>query len=101
MADHRPSNPIERACFDALQAEGLRVLRRGWPDLIAFDCHGGIVAVEAKRDGQGLRHEQAEILSELAGIGVRCFVYTPSSQFEPYGQKRSRSAPPQFSHVPA
>ena len=78
MADIRTSNPVERQVADQLIADGWEVMKRGWPDFLAYkDGKVRFVEVKPARSGKrawtDLRTTQlrmAEILFEAFGVEV-------------------------------
>jgi hypothetical protein len=78
MTDIRTSNPTERRVADRLIRDGWEVMKRGWPDFLAYR-DGEVRFVEVKpprsrkRDWTDLSTTQlrmAEILHEVFGVEV-------------------------------
>lgn len=77
-----PTNPAERAFFEAARAKGWEVCKRGWPD---FFCvrDGEIALVEVKPyEDRALKREQEIVLRALAAYGVPCYRWSPGAGFE-------------------
>jgi hypothetical protein len=77
-------NKTETAFAKRAQAKGYAVLRRGWPDFLLMrqrsDKSFEFLAVEVKRAGDVIRPDQVTMHAALSQMGVRVFVWTPSSR---------------------
>ena len=79
-------NPPEEQCALWLEGQGFLVSKRGWPDFVVFDSHGGMAAVEVKRhSAYKLRRTQDRILRALAAAGIPAFSWTPDGGLTPIG----------------
>jgi hypothetical protein len=83
MKDHRLleddgvriNNPSERVVYDHLRSLGYRVLKRGWPDFLAYRVHPtfDLRFVEVKPPGlylKPIQRQMANPLSKVSGIDV-------------------------------
>lgn len=84
MGNIRTSNPVEREVADKLIADGWEVMKRGWPDFLAYK-DGKVRFVEVKPARQGKRiwtdlastqFRMAEILLEVFGVEVEVMTET-------------------------
>jgi hypothetical protein len=79
----KPSNQAEAQCYDALEARGWRVTKRGWPDFFCLKPDGGICLVEVKPNSERqLKREQWVLMRELSRFGVPCFRYDSRKGFQ-------------------
>ncbi len=77
-------NVTESAFADRALKKGWAVLRRGWPDFLLMreksDKSFEFMAVEVKRDSDIMRPDQIVMHAALAALGVRVFIWTPTSR---------------------
>jgi hypothetical protein len=65
------ANGSERMVADVLNAEGFRVMKRGWPDFLAYDDEGRVRFVEVKPYcTDDLSVSQKEVAVTLAALGI-------------------------------
>lgn len=82
LTGKRPKNEAEAACFDAMEADGWKITKRGWPD---FFCVRGdeFCAVEVKpHKNSALKRNQLAVMGMLSAKGVKCFMWSPDGGFE-------------------
>jgi hypothetical protein len=78
----RPKNASEGAFWDAAQATGWTVSKRGWPDFICWKDEQ-LMVVEVKRHrGYRLKRHQTKVMIELAKRGIACYQWTPDGGFQ-------------------
>ncbi len=62
-------NDAEIKVAQNLEAEGYRVLKRGWPDFLAVK-NGKVRFIEVKKQGQRLKKQQEEVKAILKLLGI-------------------------------
>ena len=77
----RTLNPVEIEVVQALEAAGWTVVKRGWPDLLAWKA-GKLRFIEVKRaHGHKLKASQAMVAEALRrGLGVQVEVLHPGNR---------------------
>ena len=78
----KPLETAEKQLRNKLEAEGWKVIHKGWPD---FACirDGEMIFVEVKNyRGEMLKEEQHYMLTNLAKLGLNCYKWTPDGEFE-------------------
>ena len=84
-------NPAERQLYQELISQGWEVTKRGWPD---FACFKGdsLALIEVKPDKwHRLKKRQQRLMTALANLGVKCFLWSPDSGFQPVPAIRPRN----------
>lgn len=75
------SNPAENAFAQTARANGWEVFKTGYPDFI---CYKGselmLVEVKPKKGGR-LKLSQARLMNKLAEKGIKCYKWSPDSDF--------------------
>jgi len=67
-------NVHEQRFAELARSLGWRVTKRGWPDFACYDPDSdGVIFVEVKPPGQGLRGAQWLVMRALARLGAKCF----------------------------
>ena len=70
----RTKNVHERRVIDELIADGYTVLKRGWPDLLAFSVEKKrvrFVEVKPPYGGRTVKHCQKDVADVLALLGIQ------------------------------
>lgn len=83
-------NPAERQLFQELTSQGWEVTKRGWPD---FACFKGdnLALIEVKPNkSHRLKKSQQRLMTALANLGVKCFLWSPNSGLQPIPATRRR-----------
>lgn len=83
MFSRVPKNKTEAAFIEAAGRAGYAVYKRGWPDFLITNGNR-ICAVEVKPHNHGLRGPQITVMKLLTSRGVPCFVWTPTTGFDPF-----------------
>lgn len=84
----RKEQSYVRSGLRTLKAAMIRVCRqrpmvKGWPDYYVLSSEGRDCFIEFKREGEGLRDDQALIAQELVRRGKRVYVVTSAASLKP------------------
>ena len=83
-------NPAERQLLHELTSKGWEVTKRGWPDFACFKGNN-LALVEVKRNSRcHLKMGQQRLMTALANLGVKCFLWSPDSGFQRIPRSSSR-----------
>jgi hypothetical protein len=87
-APRRPRAPANAAFYDAAQAGGWTITRRGWPDWWCTrtredgEAEVAVVLVRQHR-GRRLKRDQRAILRVLAAAGIPCYEWSLEQGYAP------------------
>ena len=84
---------------DAFMERGWGVLKRGWPDLLAFHPDGRVKAVEVKAGVDALRDEQRQVIAILRSIGVDVEVWRRTESGDWFEEHESSGPSPRVAEV--